>query len=64
MITTHIPDDMTLVAAAARAASSGFFLVTDGRRTLISPVVPPGFHRIVVRNRPAELPQEITPCAA
>lgn len=44
-----IPDETTVLAAAQQAAAAGFLLVTNGERTLISPIVPKGYHKIVVR---------------
>lgn len=50
-----LPPDTPVIVAASFAAEEGLHLITDGRRSVLSPVVPPGWFRVGVRVRqPAE----------
>lgn len=46
-----IPGDTPVLDAAREAARTGVPLITDGRRTVLSPVIPPGWHRLGVTVR-------------
>lgn len=59
---THLPIDVTeirfpseaeLLAVARQAAAQHLHLITDGFETKLSPIVPPGWHRLVVRVKDA-----------
>lgn len=45
---TIIPSDTDVMEAARLAAAAHLHLITDGRRTVLSPVVPPGWHKLAV----------------
>lgn len=45
---TIIPSDTDVIAAARLAAAAHLHLITDGRRTCLSPIVPPGWTRLAV----------------
>lgn len=49
----HIPDHTELLEAARRAEASHLHLITDGRTTLLSPIVPLGWHKLAVRVKDA-----------
>lgn len=52
MITAlFLPDDATLEDCLLAAEERGMLLVSDGRRALVSPVVPAGFFRIRAKAR-------------
>ncbi len=61
-IISLVPDDAALFAVAEEAAAAGLLLISNGRRSAISPTVPPGWTRIAVRQ-PATAPN-CTPCSA
>ena len=48
-----------------QARERGMHLISDGKRTLISPIVPPGFIKIAVKIKtPTHARLEAMPCAA
>lgn len=47
------PDMAELLAVANEAAAANLHLITDGRRIVYSPWVPPGWHRMAVKVRDA-----------
>lgn len=51
--TIHVPDEAELLAIAQEAAVKGLYLITDGRRTVLSPHVLPGWHRMGVTIKEA-----------
>lgn len=60
-----LPDDLTVLEAAEIARAHNLHLITDGRRVVVSPIVPPGWHRLAVRIKTASPPElEVLPCAA
>lgn len=44
-----IPSDTEVIAAAQQANAQHLHLLTDGARTVLSPIVLPGWHKIAVR---------------
>ena len=48
---TIIPDSATVVEASNLAGAAHLHLVTDGRRTLLSPLVPKGWLKISVGKK-------------
>lgn len=48
-----IPDTATVLEAALQARAAGLHLITDGRRTVLSPVIPPGWFRCAVKIKPS-----------
>lgn len=51
---TIIPSAMEVRAAAALAAAAHLHLITNGRSTCLSPVVPPGWTRLSVAVKPTQ----------
>lgn len=51
---TIIPSDTEIRDAAAMAAAAHLHLITDGARTCLSPVVPPGWTRLSVAVKPSQ----------
>lgn len=47
-----IPDQATPLEAAQQAAAAHLHLITNGRRTVLSPVVPAGWHKLGVAVKP------------
>lgn len=56
------PDDALLVDVAAAAAERGMFVISNGRKTVVSPVIPPGFFKVAVKFKPSAAGG--LPCAA
>lgn len=50
---TIIPSDTEVIEAAKLAAAAHLHLITDGKRTVLSPVVPPGWHKLAVTVKEA-----------
>lgn len=46
-----IPDDALLFDVAASAAGQHLFVITNGLRTVLSPTVPKGWTKLVVKVR-------------
>jgi len=64
-ITILIPEETDLIEAAGQASAAGLHLLCNGRRTVLSPIIPPGWAKVSVqqpRRRP-HAPQETPPCA-
>lgn len=62
-----LPDDALLAECIEAANNAGMFLITDGRRALIAPVVPKGWQRIKItaKVRTADYATvQAVPCAA
>jgi hypothetical protein len=51
-----IPADTDVRTAAALAAAQHLHLITDGARTCLSPVVPPGWTRLSVHCKHSQEP--------
>lgn len=47
------PEEAELLEVASQAAASHLHLITDGRETVLSPIIPPGWYRIGVRVKDA-----------
>lgn len=63
-LTTLVPDDALVHTVAAEAAAAGLHLICNGRRSVISPIVPPGWFKIAVQIDPQPTQEEAPPCAA
>lgn len=64
-ITILIPEETDLIEAAVQASAAGLHLICNGRRTVLSPIVPPGWAKVSVqRLRHPHHTQENPPCAA
>ena len=60
---TLADDEMRLDEAIALAAAHRMYLISNGRRSVISPTIPPGWQRIAVRVKTPRLAQlEAEPC--
>lgn len=51
--TIRLPEESELLEIAQRAAASHLHLITDGRQVVLSPFIPPGWHRLAVRVKEA-----------
>lgn len=51
---TIIPSEIEVREAAAMAAAAHLHLITDGRRTVLSPVVPAGWTRLAVHCKQSQ----------
>lgn len=51
---TIIPDEAELLEVARQAHAQHLHLITNGRRSALSPVIPPGWTRISVTCKPQE----------
>lgn len=49
-----LPADTPVLDAARQAADSHLHLITDGRRSVLSPIVLPGWYRLAVHHKPAQ----------
>lgn len=52
VIATITPDTDTVLQIAQQANARHLHIITDGRRTVLSPEVPPGWYKIVVKHKP------------
>lgn len=60
-----ITDTTTLDECIQAAKSAGMYLITNGFKVVVSPVIPPGFWRIAVKVKtPHHAFLEAEPCAA
>ena len=50
---TIIPSDTDVIEAARLAQCAHLHLITNGRSTVLSPVVPPGWHKLAVTVKEA-----------
>ncbi|MGL6245675.1 hypothetical protein [Pseudomonas sp.] len=55
-------DEVVLIARPS--TMRGLYLISDGKRVIVSPVVPPGFFKIAVKAKPHAANTEAMPCAA
>lgn len=62
-ITILIPEETDLIDAAGQASAAGLHLICNGRRTVLSPIVPPGWAKVSLRHSPLSVP-EPPPCTA
>lgn len=46
-----IPDEALLCDVAEQATARHLHIISNGRRTVLSPVIPTGWHRLVVKIR-------------
>lgn len=46
-----IPDTTTVLEAARQARASSLHLITNGERTVLSPIVPPGWFKVAVKAK-------------
>lgn len=65
MLPTIYPED-TLVDDVARAAqAAGMHIISDGKKVVVSPIVPPGFFKLAVKIKTDSHAQlEALPCCA
>jgi hypothetical protein len=49
----RVPEESELLEVAKQAAVSGMYLISDGHRTVISPVLLPGWYRLGVTIKEA-----------
>lgn len=50
-----IPDDATVLEIARQASASGLHIISNGQRTVLSPVVPPGWDKLsAVKSKNAD----------
>ena len=68
MITAHIlrvTDETTVDELAQVAKAAGMYLISNGLKVVVSPIVPPGFIKIAVKVKtPTIAILEPMPCAA
>lgn len=56
-------EDVATIAQAAKAR--GMYLISDGNKVVVSPIVPPGFYKIAIKIKDAaRAALEPMPCAA
>ncbi len=60
-ITILIPEETDLIDAAGQASAAGLHLICNGRRTVLSPIVPPGWAKVSLRHSTLPAP-EYPPC--
>ena len=60
-----ITDDTTLDECAQAAQAAGMHLISNGRKVVVSPVIPPGYWKIAVKVKcPQRATLEPQACAA
>ena len=50
-ITYIVPDEATLLDVAEQACAEHLHIISNGKRVALAPVVPDGWHRLVVKIR-------------
>lgn len=50
-ITHIVPDEATLLDVAELAGAEHLHIITNGKRTVLSPVIPKGWNRLIVKIR-------------
>lgn len=50
-ITYLIPDEALLCDVAELATTQHLHIISNGQRTVLSPVIPAGWHRLIVKIR-------------
>lgn len=51
IITYIVPDEATLLDVAEQAEAQHLHIISNGKRTALSTIVPDGWHRLVVKVR-------------
>lgn len=65
MHATIYPEDILVDDIARAAQAAGMHIITDGRKVVVSPIVPPGFYKLAVKIKtPSSASLEAMPCAA
>lgn len=66
MVTARLFRDDALFDEVAQAAvAANMFLIGNGKRIVVSPIVPPGWFKIAVKIKsPARAALQVAPCAA
>lgn len=65
MIAQIFPEDALVDEVAKAAQAAGMHIITDGRKVVVSPIVPPGFYKLAVKIKtPSRAALEAMPCAA
>lgn len=57
------PDGATFREVAEAARAHGLHLIHNGRRIVVSPVIPPGWREVAITIKAPRTPPEV-PCAA
>ncbi len=52
-MTTILPNTTTVLEAAHQAQRANLHLITDGKRTVLSPIVMPGWYKLGVNLKPS-----------
>lgn len=64
MIAAIIPPANAMLSEVYDAAvANGMHIITDGCRVVVSPIVPPGWHRMGITVKSAPIPREVPQCA-
>jgi hypothetical protein len=50
-ITYIVPDEATLLEVSEQAEANHLHIISNGRRTVLSPTIPAGWHRLIVMVR-------------
>lgn len=58
------PDDAFMLEVERAAVERGMHIITDGCRVVVSPIVPPGWHRMGITHKSPPLAPEVPRCAA
>lgn len=58
------PPDILMCELEQIAIDHRMHLITDGRRLVVSPVVPPGWHRMGISHKAGPLAPGVMRCAA
>lgn len=56
---TFVPDEALLHEVAEAALKAGMHIISNGHRTVVSPIIPPGFTKIIIRTRPINPASEV-----
>lgn len=65
MIAAIIPSpDALMTEVVSAALENNMHIITDGFRVVVSPIVPPGWHRMGVTVRDQPITQETPRCVA
>jgi hypothetical protein len=60
-----LPDAITLAEADQVARTNDMYLITDGRRVVVSPIILPGWRQMPVRIKPAApIDAQVPQCVA
>lgn len=58
------PPDILMCELEQIAIEHRMHLITDGKRLVVSPIVPPGWHRMGITHKALPLAPEVPQCAA